>query len=130
MTYAAGTTVPVERTKAEIEKLVRKYGAKGFAIGWHGDQTQISFIARERHIRFTILVPQNAQPARSKWRTLLLLVKAKLEAVDAKVVSFEEAFVGDIVMPDTGKTVWEMTREQIRLGYEGKPAPFLLGGPA
>lgn len=129
MTYAANTQVPVERTKAEIEKLVRKYGAKGFGVGWQGDRAQVSFVAHERHIRFTILVPQAAQQQRSRWRTLLLLVKAKLEAVDAKVVTFEEAFVGDIVMPETGKTVWEMTREQIRLSHEGKPAPLLIGGP-
>lgn len=127
MTYAAHTQVPVERTKAEIEKLVKKYGAKGFATGWHGDRAQLSFVAHERHIRFTIIVPQAPQAQRSRWRTLLLLVKAKLEAVDAKVVTFEEAFVGDIVMPDTGKTVWEMTREQIALGYAGKPTPLLIG---
>jgi hypothetical protein len=129
MTYAASTKVSVEQTKADIEKLVRKYGAKGFAAGWQGDRAQVSFIAHERHIRFTLLVPQHPQPARSRWRTLLLLVKAKLEAVDAKVVTFEEAFVGDIVMPDTGKTVWEMTREQIKLGYAGKPTALLLGAP-
>jgi hypothetical protein len=127
MPYAVDTKVPVERTKAEIEKLVKKYGAKGFAVGWHDERAQISFVAHERHIRFTIVVPQGAQLARSRWRTLLLLVKAKLEAVEAKVVTFEEAFVGDIVMPDTGRTVWEMTREQIKLGYAGKPTPLLLG---
>jgi hypothetical protein len=127
MTFAATTQVPVERTKAEIEKLVRKYGAKGFGVGWQGDRAQVSFVAHERHIRFTIIVPQAAQAQRSRWRTLLLLVKAKLEAVDAKVVTFEEAFVGDIVMPDTGKTVWETIREPIKLTHAGKPAPLLLG---
>lgn len=127
MTYAANTQVPVERTKAEIEKLVKKYGAKGFAAGWHGDRAQLSFVAHERHIRFTIIMPTQAQAARSRWRTLLLLVKAKLEAVDAKVATFEEAFVGDIVMPDTGKTVWEMAREPIALAYQGKPTPLLIG---
>ena len=126
MTYAASTQVPVERTKAEIEKLVKKYGAKGFAAGWHGDRAQINFVAHDRHIRFTILIPQQAQAQRSRWRTLLLLVKAKLEAVDAKVVTFEEAFVGDIVMPD-GKTVWETVREPITLAYQGKPTPLLIG---
>lgn len=127
MTFAATTQVPVERTKAEIEKLVKKYGARSFGVGWQGDQAQVNFVAHERHIRFTIMVPQAAQAQRSKWRTLLLLVKAKLEAVDAKVVTFEEAFVGDIVMPETGRTVWEMTREQIKLSHAGKPAPLLIG---
>ena len=125
MTYAKNTSVPVERTKAEIEKLVKKYGAKGFAVGWHGDRAQLSFIAHDRHIRFTIIVPQQAQAQRSRWRTLLLLVKAKLEAVDAKVVTFEEAFFADIIIPETGKTVWETAREPLKLAYEGKSVNLL-----
>jgi hypothetical protein len=125
--YAERTQVPVERSKTEIEKLVKKYGAKGFAVGWHGDRAQLSFIAHERHIRFTILMPPQAQEQRSRWRTLLLLVRAKLEAVNAKVVTFEEAFVGDIVMPQTGKTVWETAREGIALAYKGNPTPLLIG---
>ena len=125
--FAARTRVPVEKTKAEIERLVKRYGAKGFASGWQGDAARIEFVAHNRHIRFTVMVPQAEQAARQKWRALLLLVKAKLEAVDAKIATFEEAFVGDIVMPD-GKTVWEAAREPIKLAYDtGKPVA-LLGG--
>jgi hypothetical protein len=75
-------------------------------------------------------VPSQEQAARQKWRALLLLVKAKLEAVDANIATFEEAFVGDIVMPDTDKTVWEMAREPIKLAYETGEPVALLGGPA
>jgi hypothetical protein len=126
--YAARTKVPVDKTKAEIERLVKRYGAKGFVAGWQGDTARLEFLAHERHIRFTVVVPQQEQAARQKWRALLLLVKAKLEAVDARIATFEEAFVGDIVMPD-GRTVWESSREQIKLAYStGKPIA-LLGGP-
>jgi hypothetical protein len=124
--YAARTTVPVEKTKSEIEKLVRRYGAKGFVGGWQNDMARIEFIAHGRHIRFSVVVPANAQAERQKWRSLLLLVKAKLEAVDAKIATFEEAFVGDIVMPD-GRTVWESAREPIKLAYEGGKPVALLG---
>ena len=128
MKYAARTKVPVDKTKAEIERLVKRYGAKGFVSGWQGDSARLEFLAHERHIRFTVLVPQQEQAARQKWRALLLLVKAKLEAVDARIATFEEAFVGDIVMPD-GRTVWESSREQIKIAYStGKPT-ILLGGP-
>jgi|HubBroStandDraft_4_1064222.scaffolds.fasta_scaffold00038_68 hypothetical protein len=127
MSYAAKTIVPVERTKAAIEKLVKRYGAKGFAVGWHNDRAQLSFVAHDRQIRFTIVIPPQAQAERVRWRILLLLVKAKLEAVDAKVVTFEEAFVGDIVMPQTGKTVWETAREGIALAYKGNPTPLSIG---
>ena len=127
MTYARDTKVPVERTKAEIEKLVKKYGAKGFQSGWHGNQAHISFLAHERHIRISVLVPDGAQLARQKWRALLLVLKARLESVDAKIATFEQAFAGDIILP-SGKTVWEEIREPIKLAYEGKPQT-LLGGP-
>jgi hypothetical protein len=127
VTYAAQTKVPVERTKADIEKLVKKYGAKGFQSGWHGNQAHLSFLAQERHIRMTVVVPESAQLARQKWRALLLVIKARLESVDAKIATFEQAFASDIVMP-SGKTVWEEIREPIKLAYEGKPQT-LLGGP-
>jgi hypothetical protein len=117
MTFAAKTKVPVERTRAEIEKLVRKYGAKGFASGWQGSVARIEFLAADRHIRLSVMVPENAQAARQKWRALLLLVKAKLAAVDAKIVTLEQAFATDIVMPD-GRTVWESIHPQIKLAYE------------
>ena len=118
-TYASRTKVPVERSKAEIEKMLKRYGAKGFASGWQGSIARLEFLAHERHIRFSVVIPENPQAARQKWRALLLLVKAKLEAVDAKIATFEQAFVGDIVMPD-GKTVWEITHrsEERRVGKE------------
>lgn len=125
--FAEHTIVPVEKTKAEIEKLVKAYGAKGFVSGWQGATARIEFLAADRHIRMSVVVPEQAQAARQKWRALKLLIKAKLESVDAKIVTLEQAFVGDIVMP-SGRTVWEETREPIKLAYEGKPAPLLLGG--
>jgi hypothetical protein len=127
--FAARTKVPIEKTKVEIERLVKRYGVKGFVAGWQGDSARIEFLAHDRHIRLTVVAPLQEQAARQKWRALLLLVKAKLEAVDANIATFEEAFVGDIVMPDE-RTVWESAREPIKLAYEtGKPVA-LLGGPA
>jgi hypothetical protein len=125
--FAARTKVPIGRSRDEIERLVKRYGAKGFASAWHEDTARIEFVAHDRRIRFTVKVPEKEQAGRQKWRALLLLVKAKLEAVDSRIVTFEEAFVGETVMSD-GKTVWERTREPIRLDYDGKPA-VLLEGP-
>jgi hypothetical protein len=129
MTYARNTRVTVEKSRAEIERTVRKYGASGFVSGWQGDRVKIEFLCRNRHIRMVMSEPPAEQPKRSKWRSLLLLVKAKLEAVDAKITTFEEAFLGDIVMPD-GRTVYEATREPIKIAYERKEMPTLLGPPA
>ncbi len=152
--YAANTTVSVEKSKAEIETIVSRYGASGFASGWQGSKAQIQFICQGRHIRFVMELPDRAdkrftdykrgsvphrrspeaaakeweQACRQKWRALALLVKAKLEAVDAKISTFEEAFFADIVMPD-GRTVYETAREHVAIAYStGKPVA-LLGVP-
>lgn len=127
MSFAARTKVPVEKTRMEIEGLVRKYGAKGFVAGWHGSAARIEFLCADRHIRLSVVVSDSDRTAPQKWRTLLLMVKAKLAAVEAKVVTFEQAFIGDIVLPETGKTVWETAREPIRLAYEGKSINLLEG---
>jgi hypothetical protein len=37
VTYAVGTSVPVDRSKAEIERLLIRYGADHFASGWRGN---------------------------------------------------------------------------------------------
>ena len=100
----------------------------GFVSGWQGrERARVEFLCASRHIRLTVTIPENPQAARQKWRALLLVLKAKLESVDAKIATFEQAFVGDIVLPETGKTVWETVREPIKLNYEGKPMPLLLG---
>lgn len=129
MKYAAKTRVPVEKTRLEIERAVKRYGAKSFVSGWQGEAVRVEFLCHGRHIRMTMAEPPADQAKRQKWRALLLLVKAKLEAVDAKIATFEEAFLGDIVMPETGRTVWETTREPIKLAYDGRPSPALLGAP-
>jgi hypothetical protein len=125
--FAAKTKVPVDKTRLDIERLVKRYGAKGFIAGWQGETARIEFLAADRHIRLSVTVPDNEQAARQKWRALLLVLKAKLESVDAKIATFEQAFATDIVLP-SGKTVWEEIREPIKLAYEGK-AVALLGAP-
>lgn len=115
MKYAAKTRVPVEKTRLEIERAVKRYGAKGFVSGWQGEAVRVEFLCHGRHIRMTMAEPPADQ--------------AKRQTVDAKIATFEEAFLGDIVMPETGRTVWETTREPIKLAYDGRPSPALLGAP-
>ena len=128
MPYANRTRVPTEKTRLEIEQLVKKFGAKGFASGWHEGTARVQFFAHGRHVRFTVTTASDTREGREKWRALLLLVKAKLVAVDAKIATFEEAFVGDVVLPETGKTVWESVREPLKLAYEqNRHIPLLPG---
>jgi hypothetical protein len=40
------------------------------------------------------------QSIRQKWRALLLVIKAKLEAIDSGISTFEEEFMAHIVLPN------------------------------
>ena len=61
---------------------------------------------------------------------LLLVIKAKLEAVASGISTIEKEFLADIVMPD-GSTVNEWMRPQFALMLErdAMPKHFLLEGP-
>lgn len=150
--YASQTSVSVEKSKMEIEQIVRRYGATGFASGWQDTRASLQFVIAKRHVRFVMELPdindkkfmrtesrhqlrskESAlaaweQACRQKWRALALLVKAKLEAVDANISTIEEAFFADIVMSD-GRTVYERAREAVALEYERGEPVRLLGGP-
>lgn len=127
MAYAENTSVPVERSRAEIERVLVKYGADKFFSGWDAESAFVSFRARERFVKFTLPLPKrddarftkklNAynrritrgeseaqrlweQACRSRWRALLLTIKAKLESVEAGIESFEQSFLAHLVLPD------------------------------
>lgn len=152
--YAAATEVPVEKSKAEIEKTVQRYGADGFMSAWADNLATVKFRCKERVVRMTMRLPRAdekrftqwrrtpksawearspeaarklwEQACRQKWRALALLVKAKLEAVDAGIATFEEAFLANVVDPRTGKTVYETIQEPLRIAYEkGGDFPLL-----
>lgn len=151
MRYAQQTSVSVEKSKAEIEGLLMKYGASKFASGWDLVGATIAFQLSGRFIRFILPLPDKAskefkitpggrrslspeasiraweQACRQKWRALALVIKAKLEAVESGITSFEDEFMANIVMPG-GKTVSEMVRPEIAAAYQsGKPLQLMAG---
>ncbi|WP_260842520.1 hypothetical protein [Paenarthrobacter nicotinovorans] len=69
------------------------------------------------------------QAVRQSWRALALVVKAKLEAVEAGIVGFEEEFFAHLVLPN-GKTVFEEAGAAVAKAYEtGQVKPLLQLGP-
>lgn len=65
------------------------------------------------------------QAVRQKWRALLLVIKAKLEAVESGITVFDDEFMAHIVMPD-GNTLGSIMRPQIESAYStGKMPPLL-----
>lgn len=130
MAYAERTQVPVSSTKAEIETLLNRHGATAFGIVQDGLDASVFFRLQDRMIRFKVAVPDSAQKARSHWRGLLLVVKAKLEAVASGIVSLEDEFLAQTVMGD-GITVSEHIQWQVAENYRvGGPPRLRLGGPS
>lgn len=124
--------MPVERTRAEIERTLTRFNATGFGYGTSPGQAMIAFQTKERRIKFILpLRPpasmnskQLEQLVRYRWRTLLLTIKAKLESIDAGIETFDEAFMPHIVMPD-GKTMTEHALPFIKQAYSTGKMPLL-----
>jgi hypothetical protein len=147
MPFAEATSVPVERSSAEIERLLVKYGASRFARGWDDTRAYIAFEMRGRGLRIVLPIPSTDDPMfqgkkraapsvirqrweqeqRRRWRALALVIKAKLEAVETGIVTFEDEWLAHFVMPG-GKTVGEMVAPELERAYAtGKPTPLMLG---
>lgn len=126
MSYANRTTVSVTKSKSDIERVIRNYGADQIMTAEDGERAMIAFRIEMRHVRFIIpLVDLTDQQCRSRWRGLLLVIKAKFESLETDIECLEEAFMAQIVMPD-GKTVSEHTLPLIEKAYIDGKMPKLL----
>jgi len=150
--YAENTRVSSEQSRAEIERILSRYGADGFMYGWADQNALIAFQMRERRIKFILPMPAKDLPefvftparrsrrspdeqlreweqaCRQRWRALAIAIKAKLECVESGITSFEEEFMAHIVLPN-GKTVGSWMQPQIETSYKNGKMPPLLGGP-
>lgn len=136
--FAEGTEVPADRSKAEIERTLTRFGADQFGYGWKDDAAVIVFRAHGRHIRFVLPMPTDAdikqmrgkeakeRETRRRWRALNLCIKAKLESVATCIETFEESFMAHVVLPD-GRTMAEAALPQIGQAYKDGKMPPLLG---
>jgi hypothetical protein len=149
MKFASDTNVSVERSKAEIEATIMKYGATGLLTGWHGNHAMVQFEMKTRQLRFMLPLPDKAdkrfwytparrnkrdehgayleweQACRQRWRALLLAIKAKLEAVECGISEFEQEFMANIVLPD-GFTIGERILPGLPEVFRGGKMPPLL----
>lgn len=131
--YAEDTKVPVERSRMEIEHLLAKAGADQFLSGWEHEKAMIGFRISGRYVRMYLPLEAKArqnpdQVARSRWRALGLVLKAKLEAVNVGIVTLEEEFLAHIVMPDN-RTIGSHVLPRIAEAYKTGKLPALLPAP-
>ena len=146
MGYAENTSVSVEKSRAEIERTLQRYGADQFVYGWNADRAVVGFVMENRQIKFEIDLPARAefdltptgkkrasnaalsaweQACRQRWRALALVIKAKLEAVESGITEFEDEFLAHIVLPD-GSTAGRWMRPQIARAYDKGTMPSML----
>lgn len=131
--FAETTIVPVEKSQSDVKAQVRRVGADQIAVYEAADRSSIAFRVESRFYRITVPVrtdsPNALQEERRAWRLLLLLVKAKCEAVREGATTIEREFLADMLMPD-GSTVGEWSSDQLKLAYEsGKMPQSLIEGP-
>lgn len=152
MKYASETTVSPEKSRAEIETIIKKYGASKFAYGWEDDGTNaIRFKYQDRNIQIILHPPdpksddftlvktssgwkkrtpgaataQWEQAVRQRWRALALVVKAKVEAIESGISTFDQEFLAFTVLPN-GQTVGDWLQPQIEEMVETHNMPLML----
>lgn len=145
-TYAKDTNVSSEISRLEIERTLVKYGADNFAYATAAGKAMIGFTMQGRQVKFVLPLPKKEefrltptgrdrteksqydaweQACRQRWRALLLVIKAKLEAVECGISCFEQEFMANIVLPDN-RTVGEFMLPQITEAYERGTVPSML----
>lgn len=147
--YAQNTSVSVAKSRAEIETILQRYGCDDFAYRSNRRQAQVVFSAHGRMIRFDLDLPDPdseefcltvkgrerasdtahkawEQACRQRWRALALVIKAKLEAVETGITTFEIEFLGHMVLPG-GQLFHEVAIPKIAAAYETGKMPPLLG---
>ena len=146
--YAASTEVSTDRSKAEIERILARYGADQFMSGWEASRAVLGFRINGRQVRIDLPLPDRnsdefrltpskkyersdsdqvkayEQACRQLWRALALVVKAKLEAVEVGITTFDEEFLSYIVLPDN-TTVGEHLLPQVAKSYLDGSMPLM-----
>lgn len=150
--YAEGTMVSVERSRTELEKMLRRFGADQFMAAWDDETGRhiTAFRMSGRQVRLEMPMPamddpgfwvtatgkrrapeaahdQFNQEVRRRWRSLLLVVKAKLTAVADGISSIEREFMADLVLPG-GATLGEWAHPQLDEVYRSGQLPPMLPG--
>lgn len=149
MSYATGTEVPIERSKQQIESLLAQRGAEQFYSAWEKEgRAMVAFRHSGRMVRLELRMPDEDDPRyicdrngrrkppakaraaleaehRRRWRSLLLIIKAKFEAIETGITTFEDEFMASVMTAD-GKTVGEYMRPQLAEMYESGKMPSLL----
>lgn len=151
--YAERTEVPAERSRIELERLLAAHGATGIMVGWDADFGEHRIVTRigDRLIRLSVQLPdpdspeftltatgrprtsaqvaeQVAAETRRRWRSLLLVTKARFVAIEDGILTLEQAFLAEVLLPD-GRTVSEWLHPQLDVAFAAARMPAMLPAP-
>lgn len=143
MRYAEGTSVPVERSEAEIKRVLQRYGADKIGIMSETTKATIYFGVKGRDVQLVIPLVRKGDPipdkkgyafteqgadkeVRRRWRVMVLTLKAMLEAIDSKITTFDEVFLAHVVLPGTGRTIGDALVPKLPELYGGASLRALL----
>jgi hypothetical protein len=150
MTYAANTSTPVSKSRAELEHILRRAGAMRQMWGSGPEGDLLAFELHGRQYRFTVRQPTKEdavrvakrqgvaldlvkkwpervdQEWRRRWRTAVLWLKATIEFAEDDPALLERLFLGSLVLPD-GLTFGQWASPQIEAMYDRGAMPPLLG---
>lgn len=144
--YATGTHVNVDRSRAEIERRLLRYGAEEFGYLNRRTEGIIGFLYQGIRVQMTVpmLTPEAfattttgrsrtqatatkeyEADTRRRWRSLCLVIKALLVGIDDGVLTFEQAFMPYMVMGD-GQTIYQHALPHIQKALAGGQMPSSL----
>ncbi len=142
--YATHTDVAPDQSRADIERTLVRYGAAGFGYIVRSGNAVVMFEFQKRTVRLTVALPDPKdaeftktptrgrtrhsaaafrsweQACKQRWRALLLVIKAKLEAIDSGISTFDQEFLAHLLLPN-GQTFGDWAIPQIEAGAERLP---------
>lgn len=148
--YAKNTNVSVSASKQEIDKILARYRAERRGVMEEPGRALVIFEREGRRVQMEMFLPhpdgeefkrkrssygreagefdpeRHEQACRQKWRALGLVLKAKLEAVESGITTFETEFLAHIMLPGGG-TVGKWFKPQLEQSYKNGKMPPLLG---
>lgn len=139
----SNTTVSIEKSKDEINNLLKKFGCKGIQWTWIDNKEILRFIHEfeykgiKKGITFEINIPEVGKTQgrgydkilmrndKQSFRIVLHIIKAKLTAVETGVETFENEFLSKILyqLPNGNmKKIGDVIFDQLA---ESKPVELL-----
>ena len=149
--YAKTTKTSIDKSKNELERIIKRFGAEGYVYGWRAGVVQIAFEIGNRiyNVKLPMAEPGDRefthtptgrirasksaiehyeQEIRSRFRELVLLMKAKFIGIERGITTFDDEFLPKLKLPD-GSTVGEWAERELPRIFDTHGTPeFLMPG--